>query len=81
MPHFPTVAAAEVNARESDPSVTVSITFSALSYTFKILLCLNLLKSPRTWTVLWVGDQLLQVLAYPSAHLLQAVCRCLRELV
>lgn len=52
VPHFPIVAATEVNAQECDPSINVSIIFSALSYNFKILLCLNSLKRLLTLTVL-----------------------------
>lgn len=74
VPHFPIVAAAEVNGRECDPSVNVSIIFSALSYNFKILLCLNSLERLLTLTVLWVNGQLCcRFFLFPSTHLRELI--------
>lgn len=49
VPDFSPMTAVEVNARECDPSVSVSITFSALYYNFKMLLLPELEKIDQEW--------------------------------
>lgn len=71
VPDFSPMTAVEVNARECDPSVSVSITFSALYYNFKMLL-LPELEKILTLAVLWLKVRLAALHLLPVSQSLLA---------
>lgn len=72
VPDFSPMTAVEVNARECDPSVSVSITFSALYYNFKMLLLPELLEKILTLAVLWLKVRLAALHLLPVSQSLLA---------